>query len=273
MDTNIKIQDTAMYETRDFSIFKILEYNRIPDEKRVEGLMQSIKEHGFLMPILVSNNMEVADGQHRLEAARRLNVKVSYIQYNISGDKLPILISKLNSLSKNWSVSDYYNMWFVQKKEPYIWIGEMIENYNLSFSEAMRLLNLGVVGNKKLKNGELTLTESQRSRTIASCERFKKIFNYSPLFKTFSPVFRLTLIDVISHPFYEEDRMLRKMAENAGLLLNCVNRVDFLFQIERLYNYGEKKQIDFVKTKTSKTSATVLKKKRKQLQLKGSPMV
>jgi len=260
-----KIQDTAMYQTRDYSQFVILDYNRKIDIKRVEGLMASIKKHGFLMPILVSEDMEVADGQHRLEAAKRLNSGVTYIKYNISSDNLPLLISKLNSLSKNWSYDDYYMMWKSRGKETYLWFGDTIEKYDITFQEMYFILSSGQNKiHEKFKEGILELTQSQKERIIENCERFKKFINYSESFRKFNAVFRRAVLQIIKNPLYNENRMFKKLEIDGGRLLNCVSYIDFLFQLEVVYNRGERDQVDFIKTRTTGISRAAKKKGKKR---------
>ena len=66
--------DLQIHSTNDLSVFKILEGNRNINLANVERLVKSIEENGFLqMPIIVNENYEVIDGQHRLMAAKKLN--------------------------------------------------------------------------------------------------------------------------------------------------------------------------------------------------------
>lgn len=261
MEQTQKIQDTAMYKTRDYHEFKFLSYNRQLDEKRVSELSESIRKHGFLMPILVSEEMEVADGQHRLEAAKKLNVEVSYIKYNISSEHLPLLISKLNSLSKNWKYDDYYLMWLKRGKNTYIWLGDIIKKYDITFQELYFLISSGNGKfHEKFKEGTLELTETQKERIIGHCEKFKKIINFSESFKNFNVIFRKALLQIVKNPDYSEERMIRKLENNAGSLLNCVSQIDFLLQLESVYNRGERESVDFIKTKMTGLSKVQKKK-------------
>jgi len=268
MTTETKVQDTSMYRTRDFSQFKILNYNRAVDFKRITTLMDSINENGFLMPILVSENMEVVDGQHRLEAAKRLNCEVTYIKYNISDLEIPILISTLNSVSKNWKISDYYSLWSRRGVDVYLWMGDIVEKYNLEFNELYFLFVRGGSTGKNLlknfKNGSLTFTESQKNRIISLCEKFNTFINYSELFKSFKPTFRNAVLEIVKNPDYDSDRMIRKLQQDAGRLLNCVNKIDFIFQLEKVYNTGERDRVDFIKTKSLGISAAAKTKMKKK---------
>ena len=60
-----------VYYTKDLSIFKIIDGNRIPNLSHIRRISGSIKQNGVLMnPIIVNKSFEVIDGQHRLAAAK-----------------------------------------------------------------------------------------------------------------------------------------------------------------------------------------------------------
>ena len=56
--------------------------NRAINQRQVERLMDSIKKHGFIesIPILVDPNGYVIDGQHRLEACKRLSIEPRIVE-------------------------------------------------------------------------------------------------------------------------------------------------------------------------------------------------
>jgi hypothetical protein len=259
-----KLQDTAMYSTRDYACFKHLKYNRPVDDKRVEGLMISIKEHGFLLPILVSDDMQVADGQHRLAAAQRLGVPVSYIKFNISGDHLPVLIAKLNSLSQNWKLVNYYEMWKELGRETYNWIGDVIEKYDMTFVNIYKLFaqsHSKLV--KKFKDGTIEFTATQRAHIEKLASYFYDLSNYDNKFYSFGLVFRNAVLAVVTHRDYDHERMLRKLKGDAGRLLGCVNKIDFILQLEEVYNHGERNPIDFIKSKSKRAGKIKIKESKR----------
>lgn len=67
-----------MEKTKNYSLFKKYAKNRDIDGRHVEKLIASIKTANLLdcEPILVNEKMEVIDGQHRLEAAKSLNLDI-----------------------------------------------------------------------------------------------------------------------------------------------------------------------------------------------------
>ena len=65
------------YETKNYDQFKTLEGNRSIDQKNVNNIEQNMREHGVLPTVIIVNEkMEVIDGQHRIEALKRLHEPV-----------------------------------------------------------------------------------------------------------------------------------------------------------------------------------------------------
>ena len=68
----------VLYE-KNHTKFTLLDNNRDIDIRHVAALMASMKKHGQLMPIIVNENLEVIEGQHRLKACTELDIPVAYI--------------------------------------------------------------------------------------------------------------------------------------------------------------------------------------------------
>ena len=78
--TPVEESSKKIYITKDYSIFKKLTGNRSTELERITKICDSIREVGYITsPILVNENMEVIDGQGRLEAFKELGIPVEYI--------------------------------------------------------------------------------------------------------------------------------------------------------------------------------------------------
>ena len=97
--------DLQIHSTHDLSIFKNLNGNRDLNINNVDRIAKSILDNGFFkVPIVVNEYFEIIDGQHRVEAAKKVNSIVYYIKvkdYNLSTAIL------LNANSSNWKTIDY----------------------------------------------------------------------------------------------------------------------------------------------------------------------
>lgn len=76
---NILEKDLKTYITRDYSVFKYLKGNRGINLKNVNSIVDNVRDNGLLPTIVIVNeNMEVIDGQHRIEAFKQLNLPVEF---------------------------------------------------------------------------------------------------------------------------------------------------------------------------------------------------
>lgn len=94
------------YIADDLAIFKTITGNRLLDERNIKLLMGSIKENGYCgAPIVVNERYEIIDGQHRVEACKRLGItRVPFII--IPGASLKNAIVQ-NTMQKKWTANDY----------------------------------------------------------------------------------------------------------------------------------------------------------------------
>jgi biotin operon repressor len=93
--------------TKDYDLFKFLDTNRKPNQRMIEKLTNSIKENGIQIPIIVSPEKYIVDGQHRFWALRSLKYSVPYIISKTWKDDNHTI--EINNTSKKWTALDYAN--------------------------------------------------------------------------------------------------------------------------------------------------------------------
>ena len=95
----------VIYKTKDYSLFTGLPNNRPISERNVNKILANMRKFGILTnPIIVNENFEIVDGQHRFEAIKRLKGEVFFFVVEGYGDNE---IQALNTVSKKWNLSDY----------------------------------------------------------------------------------------------------------------------------------------------------------------------
>lgn len=112
----------------DYNKFKHLDGNRTIIEAHVKKLMKSIDENGWLnnSPILVNQNYEIIDGQHRFEACKRLSLPIEYmITY---GEDLKTCIIR-NNTSRKWTSTDFIRAKAAEGNEDFKYLLRVIECY------------------------------------------------------------------------------------------------------------------------------------------------
>jgi hypothetical protein len=136
--------------TKDYNIFNLLPGNRPVDRYHIKKLKSSIEKnnHLNLHPIIVNQNFEVIDGQHRLEAAKQLGVDVFYIKSDVINDEHLI---ECNVNQKSFEVENYIDYFAVKdKKDEYIKLKKMMASSGLK-PKALLTLILGVVSSNLLE--------------------------------------------------------------------------------------------------------------------------
>lgn len=114
--------------SKDYSAFKFIEGNRNISERHVRDIIKKINEIGFIpMPIVVNENMEIAEGQHRFEALKRLGLPIPYIIVPGVGMKE---IVALNTSSMKWSTSDYIDSFASNHKASYQRLKQLMRDFN-----------------------------------------------------------------------------------------------------------------------------------------------
>ena len=127
----INMETPKILKTKDYSIFKTVNFNRDKNKKHIKSVIKIIRKENLLHlhPILVNNYMEVIDGQHRLEAAKELNLEVFYIQSDLSYEH----ILSSNLIQKNASLNDVIKFYAVKDAIPsYVFLHQSLLSLNLS---------------------------------------------------------------------------------------------------------------------------------------------
>ena len=87
-------------KTTEYTMFKFIKGNRPINYTHVGNLVNSIKEKDLAMPIIVDQDMNVVDGQHRLKAYEILSKPVTYIvKKDLLGCKANIIVIKLKIIN------------------------------------------------------------------------------------------------------------------------------------------------------------------------------
>jgi len=136
-------QAQIVRETKDYNQFRLIVGNRELKEQNIKSVTNQIAHRGQTTPIIVNERYQVIDGQHRLEACRRLNIPVKFII-----DKKANLddVVSTNIVGQKWTLADFVNRYAVQGNEDYVKLQKLInecKKWKISATAALNIANGG----------------------------------------------------------------------------------------------------------------------------------
>lgn len=235
--------------TKDYSIFKRMEGNREVTARRASKIRKSIEEIGYVPnPIIVNENMEIIDGQGRLEALKSLELPVFYIV--VPGLALKDCIS-MNVNSTKWGVKDYIMSFAETGNEDYKRLLNLIESYDLPLTTVCCAAT-GVMqaANSKIKTGHIVLDEEYYRAVdamLAYVDRFvpimkeHRISNKAPVYSALCYCYQLDDVD--------NERLLQSFERYWHKLTSATATLEVFDAITEIYNFGRRTNKVYITTK------------------------
>ncbi len=220
--------------TLDYNIFKEISSNREVDPRHVRKLTVSINKRNLLHvnPIVVDAKMRIIDGQHRLAAAKILEVPIYYVKEDINRQD----ISMLNSNQKNWTAMDYINFYTVEKNSAFVQLSGMINHYpDMAISALLSLSNgAGKRSIEQLKDGVIDISNHNHCREV--CETCKELNRRYQKDFVFDSRFPLALSAALNAENFKLAMLIEKIDASQREWVRCHTKVQYLEMIEEIYN-------------------------------------
>lgn len=219
----MKIQQCDDYER-----FSKIKGNRQIREHHVKTLMSAIMKKDLLdvNPCIVGPDDALYDGQHRIEAAKRLKKPFYYV---VSKKMKADDIANLNTAKSNWTLDDYMNYHANRGKKPYV---DFRKTKNkLGIKKAGLLISLmsasdGGKGAGSFKKGELEFTSKDTTR----CTKIWKLASdFEPFFRNcHNRHFLVALSHFSEQEGYKHEAFVRKARKLAHFFVNARDAQSYL---------------------------------------------
>jgi len=245
---NFKVE-AQVFSTKNYDLFKILNGNRDVNLLHVERLKQSFAKHYLFNPILVNNNFEIIDGQHRFSAAKSLGLPIYFIitTYGLKETQI------FNTNSKNWKKEDYLDCYCKSGNSNYITFRSFMNEFpDFTITGIETILSNLYGGSKQttllgkhaqartFENGEFKVYDINYSYEI-----IYKIIDYKQYYSNYSQtLFVRTLTQLFKNNNYNHSKMLTKLSiPNKFKLEPQTNGEAYLTLLENIYNYKSQDKI------------------------------
>lgn len=231
------MQDTQPVQvSTNYNNFSFLITNREQTRGHVEALKKAFAEMGNLtrvQPILVNENLQIIDGQHRFLACKELGEPIYYTQVEGLGIHDA---RQMNILHRSWTAEDYARSYAAAGDANYIRYLQLKEEYQLPHS--IMLIYTTPSGDdsgmfKNFRNGDFTF--DNREEAIVRLDLLASAGEVVPMIR--DRAFARAFLRVIKTPGYEHKRMLRKLGLHQDLLKRYSSVEDYLRMLEDIYNH------------------------------------
>jgi len=222
-----------VYVSSDYDLFKTIDGNRNLNVLHVERLKRSMDDDYLVSPIVVNENYEIIDGQHRFEAAKELGNPIYFIV--CPGYGLPE-VQRLNLVFRAWTVDDFLDGYVNLGKTDYINVRVFKERHSMSSTKLAIILlckdqrDDDVVAD--FKRGTYKIKSEQwADEFLSALEVFRKYF-YDYRTTNFVKAFRL----LYECPKYKHDVMVKKLAYQSGLFEKRTTIQQYAMLLTEIYN-------------------------------------
>ena len=235
-------------ETTDYSMFISPIHQRKKTDSSVKAIMSSIQEHGVIASISCRasvkfpRKLETYDGQHTIQACKRLGVPVVY---NVFGDVSNKAMISLNGKTRTWNMEAYLHYGVVDNIDDYCFIESIYKEEKVPLT-GLLLMYGGGYANKSFK--DLTwkaLTVNRGNKILGYLKDFGKVYKIE---HSRHARFIWGLCKVMDTGLYNHDRMMEQLSKCSQLMTKQANPEGYAKNIELVYNHGVtvKNRVQFV---------------------------
>ena len=237
-------QITKVLYEKNYTKFTLFDNNRDVNETHVEELIVSMRKSGQLMPVVVTPDLEVIDGQHRLKACEKLGLHVSYV-INKTGNSKQIAV--MNNTQKGWKNKDFLKHFSHSghsNSSEYKKIEKFFEEYKLPFRVGITLLSNYTVNMSdhhhrgpmpSFRDGSFKIQDLDKAKETAS--RLIKLKSFVPnLVKIVK--FSVAFIKISKLENFDLKTCYTQLEKNSSKFDKCLNQEDWNEAMVRAYNYN-----------------------------------
>lgn len=216
--------------------------NRKIIRKHVEDIKESIQKHGFLSckPIIINDEGEVIDGQHRYIACCELGIEPPVLNL---GDLSASLMVDLNKCQKSWSILDFVNFHAEQGNEPFIVLRSFINTSKLAVTPSILILTEGkeFLGFDTIKDGSfnLSLSAEEYSDRVKIALEINNIAKMMDLHKGNKAITQAYLM-LLKADNFDREYFQFKIRRHKDFLSLCGSAQSYLRMFINVYNYNKK---------------------------------
>jgi len=241
------MDENRIYKTTNYGLFKLKFGNRPIDAGHVNKLRRSMSKEFIKTPITVNKKMEICDGQHRFTAIKALGLPIFY---RVSTENLDT-IRTMNQNNKNWTFDDYLASFVALESRqegnigPYTQFNVFKKQTKLPNAVCLAMLkgNKSKTATTDFKNGKFEIPPGQFGVATKQAKMIMEVGDYYDGYR--KAKFIMAMLSLFQDEQFSFKKFIKKLSMNRNKLYHCVNTLDYIDAIERLYNWGNATKVKF----------------------------
>lgn len=198
----------TVYRTTDYSIFMYSQYNR---SVHLGPEMLEQAKQGIVSPVIVNEHMVIIDGQHRLEALKRVGQPVEYIVKPGLTEKD---IIRMNTTQHKWNYIDFAECFANAGVPDYIRLLELIDKQVMNYSVMIQI----AMNSKKGLNQKAGIVFKEGGFTFWNYDRCVAFLDFYQMFSDKTGIRRrsnstLALYELFKLEKFDGERLIHKIFE------------------------------------------------------------
>ncbi len=230
---------SQVHTTTDYFLFKSIDGNRNKNLLHLNRLRRYMQERYLFTIIIVNEDYEIIDGQHRFDIISELKLPLHYIickGYGLAE------VHILNQNSKTWNADDYTEGYCALGYKDYIKYKEFKELYGFGHRECQAILSGISVRNEieSFYSGEFKIKSYSEA-----CKVAEKILLIEPYYEGFKRrSFIYAILQLFKNTNFEFTEFLQKLKTQPTALVDCTTINQYVSLIEEIYNYRRREKIN-----------------------------
>lgn len=231
-----------MEKTKNYKKFSLLEFNRNLNRKHIDELKESILKNGYFTsnPIVVNEDMEILDGQHRFVALKEMEMEIPY--EIIKADYSAII--DMNTLQRRWGMSDYVNYYAEKVHNPnYVRLKRITKEMHTNPTIVLIMCGRGSDGelSKQVRMGQLKLTIDDELKIKVFSENFTSVIKKLNKINFTNKICQ-AMVNLTKRRGFKWSTMQSKAGRYPTLAYNCRTIAEYEKMLLDLYNYNIKRE-------------------------------
>jgi len=231
-----------VHTTSDYSLFKPIDGNRTKNILHIKRLKEAMQKNYLFTVLVVNENYEIIDGQHRFEVIKELELPLNYIVCNGYGlNEVHIL----NANSKTWNADDYMNGYCELGYPDYIKYRDFKDKYKMPHNVCKAILS-GISSNargeaiKQFYNG--TFKVNNYFFAVGVAEHIKSLSAYYDGATQANFIF--AILQLLKNVKFNVSELTAKMKAYPTMMKNCATKEQYIALIEEIYNYRRRDKVN-----------------------------